>query len=445
MNARLVSLSAIVALVSMAGTATAQYGYSIAGGLSNFDVTNHTDHECDEFEIEIEDCRPQDIYHTYRNPNYGPPTITASGTATIIDYRHPLHTTSVNTIEHFGVSLRQLTPQNVIRVRWMRNGQPATVNGVVPNPGGGSSPAAQPIMPSISAAMGVGPGGEGVSLTIRNNDPLQSIWIKRRARVSMGTVSLEALMTNDPVVTTTIAIDAAPVRLAPFQTLTALSDLVEIEDNQSAVFAAEYYQDIFGGGPFGGQTHTRGPLMGNVMTASIASPESGCDVSQPIIQEQPVGTEAGEGSTVNLRVRADGNDMDLTYQWMREGVPLVESAMFHAVDTDELSIEEVTSASEGSYAVRISNACGTVLSDAALVFVVGHNEPPPRPPLCGTADFNGDGDIGTDQDIEAFFRCLAGDCCTGCFSGGSDFNGDGDSGTDADIEAFFRVLAGGNC
>jgi hypothetical protein len=64
---------------------------------------------------------------------------------------------------------------------------------------------------------------------------------------------------------------------------------------------------------------------------------------------------------------------------------------------------------------------------------------------CGTSDYNGDGDFGTDADIEAFFACLAGDCCPTCFSGGSDFNGDGDFGTDADIESFFRVLAGGNC
>jgi glucose/arabinose dehydrogenase len=61
---------------------------------------------------------------------------------------------------------------------------------------------------------------------------------------------------------------------------------------------------------------------------------------------------------------------------------------------------------------------------------------------CGSADFDSDGDSGTDADIEAFFRCLAGDCCPGCTS---DFNGDGDLGTDADIEAFFRVLAGGYC
>jgi hypothetical protein len=62
---------------------------------------------------------------------------------------------------------------------------------------------------------------------------------------------------------------------------------------------------------------------------------------------------------------------------------------------------------------------------------------------CGTSDFNGDGDFGTDQDIESFFACLAGSCPF--YAGTSDFNGDGDYGTDADIEAFFRVLAGGSC
>ena len=62
---------------------------------------------------------------------------------------------------------------------------------------------------------------------------------------------------------------------------------------------------------------------------------------------------------------------------------------------------------------------------------------------CGSADFNGDGDIGTDADIEAFFACLSGTCCPTC--GSADFNGDGDVGTDADIESFFRVLAGGQC
>jgi hypothetical protein len=66
---------------------------------------------------------------------------------------------------------------------------------------------------------------------------------------------------------------------------------------------------------------------------------------------------------------------------------------------------------------------------------------PGQPPCSG--DFDGDGDAGTDADIEAFFACLSGSCCELC--GTADFDGDGDAGTDADIEAFFRVLGGHEC
>jgi hypothetical protein len=66
----------------------------------------------------------------------------------------------------------------------------------------------------------------------------------------------------------------------------------------------------------------------------------------------------------------------------------------------------------------------------------------PAGPCC-TSDFDGDGDVGTDADIQAFFACLGGNCCATC--GSADFNNDGDVGTDADIESFFRVLAGGAC
>jgi len=59
------------------------------------------------------------------------------------------------------------------------------------------------------------------------------------------------------------------------------------------------------------------------------------------------------------------------------------------------------------------------------------------------ADFNGDGDYGTDQDIEAFFACIGGHCCPTC--GSADFNADGDLATDQDIESFFRVLGGHAC
>src|SRR5262245_24966992 len=64
---------------------------------------------------------------------------------------------------------------------------------------------------------------------------------------------------------------------------------------------------------------------------------------------------------------------------------------------------------------------------------------------CGSADFNCDGDIGTDADIEAFFACIGGTCPPPPCTSTADFNNDGDIGTDADIEAFFRVLGGGPC
>jgi|GEM_PF-5560245 len=80
----------------------------------------------------------------------------------------------------------------------------------------------------------------------------------------------------------------------------------------------------------------------------------------------------------------------------------------------------------------------------SLLFTVETGNPCPGNG-CGSSDFNGDGDFGTDGDIEAFFSCLGGTCCATCFCQGSDFNGDGDFGTDQDIESFFRVLAGGQC
>jgi hypothetical protein len=64
---------------------------------------------------------------------------------------------------------------------------------------------------------------------------------------------------------------------------------------------------------------------------------------------------------------------------------------------------------------------------------------------CGTADFNCDGAVGTDADIESFFACISGTCPPPPCCNNADFNGDGAIGTDADIEAFFRVLGGGTC
>ncbi len=387
------SLFALGAILALPVLAMAQTG--ITGGLSNFDVPNHCDEPCDEFEIEIEDCQPGDIMHTYHNGNYGAPTVTrsAAGTSTIIDYRNPGHLTTVNAIEHFGVSLRQFNPTNVIRVRWMRGGRSATVNGQVPSStgSGSSTHASQPIMPVIAADMGIGSaGGDGVSCTITNNDATQPMWVKRRGTVYLGTVTLESLMPTDPVVLLSVPLDGAPVYLAPGQSLTITNDLIEVEDNQSVVFAAEFYQDIFvSGGLFGTSSHTVGAMLGNVMTAAIASPGTGCDQSRPTIITQPMDVTVPLNHSADLRIDADGNDHTLSYQWMRDGVAIVNNSNFHGATTDELSIDEVTSATEGFYICKISNDCGWVYTNSALVFVEGHNNPPARPTTGACCDAAG--------------------------------------------------------
>jgi hypothetical protein len=107
----------------------------------------------------------------------------------------------------------------------------------------------------------------------------------------------------------------------------------------------------------------------------------------------------------------------------------------------------------GDYTIGVENADGTAASTIlgsdigtgntarTLSFVEGQN---PCTNNCCRNDFNGDGDVGTDLDIENFFSCLSGSCCATC-PPNADFNCDGDVGTDGDIEAFFRVLAGGPC
>jgi hypothetical protein len=141
-----------------------------------------------------------------------------------------------------------------------------------------------------------------------------------------------------------------------------------------------------------------------------------------------------EGTIIELTgfTRAVGD-----YRWFHNGVQLVDDARITGSASPFLTITDAQLSDSGEYQFQVlGSSCGPEINSAAILTVLS---------LCGTSDFNGDEDFGTDADIEAFFACLAGSCCPACFFGGSDFNGDGDYGTDQDIEAFFRVLAGGNC
>ncbi len=384
----------LLAIVGLAAPAAfAQSGYTITGGLSNFDCGNHCDDPCDEFEIEIEGLHPEDIYHTYHNGNYGNPVITQDGTAVRIDYHNPAHLTPVGSIEHFGISLRNFSPAtNTIRVRWMRNGATALVNGHEPIQGGGEAQNTQPILPTVTTQTAVDNEGNNViQLLVTNNDTTQAIWVQRRVAVTAGEVTLEALMPNDPVVTGTFQIDASPVLLSAGATLATTGDLIELEDVQTAVFTATIFQDLFSGGPFG-QQHVVGPQLVNLMTASVAAIQQ-CQDGGPTIRRQPRSVTEDRGMPVDVDVSVHDGDTDTFYEWRKDGVVITDSGMITGTDTDTITIAQLTPDTAGIYYVTVYNACGREVSTSAIVQISGDRGGNDH---C-RADYNLDGVVNSDD------------------------------------------------
>lgn len=67
-----------VALLILSGRAHASIAY---GTINNFDTVNDTSNVCHGFEIELDDCRSQDITYCYSYNHYGTPTITQDTTS----------------------------------------------------------------------------------------------------------------------------------------------------------------------------------------------------------------------------------------------------------------------------------------------------------------------------------------------------------------------------
>jgi hypothetical protein len=163
--------------------------------------------------------------------------------------------------------------------------------------------------------------------------------------------------------------------------------------------------------------------------------------------QQPSNAAVCGDGTVTFTIAASSQPAP-TYAWEVESPPLnsnVWNPMFDGpISVNGVSVGSVTGSDQPSLQFQhdptsnqflrfqcvVQSACGNVASAPATLTV-------------NSADFNGDGAVGTDADIEAFFACISGVCCPTC--GSADFNGDGATGTDADIESFFRVLGGGSC
>jgi hypothetical protein len=162
---------------------------------------------------------------------------------------------------------------------------------------------------------------------------------------------------------------------------------------------------------------------------------------------QPANATPCPGGSASFQVglnSGDGQWSIVTYSWYKDGVLLSDGtsasgSIYSNTHTATLRIDNVTAADAGGFSVTAGTDCGQTVSSSTAQLSLATTG------CCGSADFNCDGDTGTDADIEAFFACLAGTCPTAPCTSTADFNGDGDVGTDADIESFFRVLAGDPC
>jgi hypothetical protein len=196
------------------------------------------------------------------------------------------------------------------------------------------------------------------------------------------------------------------------------------DDNVFAL--CPFYTEVEAGGVFTNVNFATLPSAGWARLAVTGVPW--------IIQQPAPFGPVCAGATAHLYTRV-ATTYDQTFAWRHNGAP-VAGGSFQGTWVSEyphagqIIFSNTHGTDSGAYDCVISTSCGSTTTIAVHVAI-------------NSADFNGDGALGTDADIEAFFACISGSCCAAC--GSADFNADGALGTDADIESFFRVLGGGPC
>lgn len=90
----------------------------------------------------------------------------------------------------------------------------------------------------------------------------------------------------------------------------------------------------------------------------------------PSIEQQPISTETAPQSNAVFSVTATGQ-APLYYQWLFNGVPLVNNLRVSGATTASLTISNAQFTDTGTYRVVVSNAFGSVISTEATLTVVG--------------------------------------------------------------------------
>ncbi len=89
--------------------------------------------------------------------------------------------------------------------------------------------------------------------------------------------------------------------------------------------------------------------------------------SNTSIVTQPTGNVICEGQSQTLTIVANGSN--LSYQWLRNGIPVAEGGKYSGSNTSSLFIANATIAESGSYQCRVSGSCGNLISNPAQLTV----------------------------------------------------------------------------
>ena len=106
--------------------------------------------------------------------------------------------------------------------------------------------------------------------------------------------------------------------------------------------------------------------MGGQVTSSTALLTV---VSPPTVTTQPQNTTVAPGRVASFSVAASALNGTLTYQWYKGSSALADGGNVSGSASGTLTLQQVTATDAGAYSVKVSDAAGSVSSDAATLTI----------------------------------------------------------------------------
>lgn len=104
--------------------------------------------------------------------------------------------------------------------------------------------------------------------------------------------------------------------------------------------------------------------------SQVVSQSAALSIVRPVISGNPGELTVQMCKTVTYSVLPGGLP-PYTYQWRKDGAPLVDDDRYRGSQSETLSVGPVIRTDSGAYDVVVTTACGEVLSDAAVLVVKG--------------------------------------------------------------------------